>query len=344
MQDKRGGIQRGVSLATVGVAVIALVAAGVVAGALLVEQEPPSSAAGPTGPRYAPVSQETYDGSRRVTATPVLGDAESLEVAAFGRVRASTCARGAELVSGTSPLLLDDRPVVALATTQPLWRDLFPGSRGDDVLALQAELARLGHAIDADGVYGPGTRDAVRALMSELGVDRPTGSVSASHVLWLPEPEVIVAECALTVGDTFTGGPVATVGGGLAALELNWTDAFDGWQVRFNGVAASVDDERLVTDRALLDEVLASPLWQAVGGEDGGVLELEAALAEPVRVAVVPPAALFGITGDRACVLGDDGDVRAVHIVTSALGQSLVEVDGAVPSQVVLGDEGRSCP
>lgn len=63
-----------VTVATAGIAVVALVAAGVVAGAVLLGPGLPSSVAGPEGPAVAPVAVETYDGVRRVQATPRLAE------------------------------------------------------------------------------------------------------------------------------------------------------------------------------------------------------------------------------------------------------------------------------
>lgn len=332
------------SVATVAIAVVALIAVGAVAGAVLLREEPPSSVAAATGPRTAPVSVETYDGTKRVTATPHLAEPTTLTLGAFGRVRTSACAPGATIASGTSPLVLDDRPVLALATAQPLWRDLDVGGRGPDVADLQTELARLGHDVATDGVYGAGTRAAVRAVLTGIGVARPSGALAASDVLWLPAPEVTVTTCEVSVGDAFDGGDVATVGGGLVALEIGGTDPVDGWVARFQTATAPIDADRTVTDQAFLDAVAASPQLDWATGEGGGNLDLEMALAEPLQVAVVPPAALFGLAGDRGCLVAD-GDVRPVQVVASALGQTLVVVDGAVPSEVSLDPgDGLACP
>jgi hypothetical protein len=325
--------------------VVALVAAGTVVGAVLLGQDPPASVAAPGGARVAPVSVETYDGTRRAPATPLLAEPATLTLGAFGRVRSSACAPGAAIASGSSPLVLDDRPMLALATAAPLWRDLDVGVRGPDVADLQTELARLGHAVSVDGVFGPGTRAAVRALLSEIGVVRPSGALAASDVVWLPAPEVTVTTCAVRVGDAFAGGEVATVGGGLVGLEIGGTDPVEGWVARFGDATAPVNPDRTVTDAAFLAAVEASPLLDWSQEEGAGTLDLELALAEPVQVAVVPPAALFALVGDRACLMADDGAVLPVRVVASALGQTLVEVDGPVPDQVSLapGDD-LTCP
>ncbi len=344
--SKGGGRGRsGATAGTVGIAVVALVASGAVVGAVLLGQDAPSSVAAPGGARVAPVSVETYDGTRRVSATPVLADPMTLTLGSFGRVRSSGCVPGAVVASGSSPLVLDDRPMLALATAAPLWRDLDVGARGPDVADLQTELARLGHAVTVDGVFGPGTRAAVRAVLAGHGVVRPSGALESSDVMWLPAPEVTVTTCAVAVGDAFAGGEVATVGGGLVALEIGGTDPVESWVARFQTATAPINPDRTVTDAAFLAAVEASPLLDWSQTEGAGTFDLELALAEPVQVAVVPPAALFALAGDRACLVAADGAVLPVRVVASALGQTLVEVDGPVPDQVSLdpGDD-LTCP
>lgn len=330
-------------MATVGILAVALVAAGAAGAAVLLREDPPSSAVATGGARTVPVSQETYDGTRRVTATPQFAEPVTLTIGAAGRVRSTECAPGATFTSGTSPLVLDDRPMLALATAQPLWRDLTVGARGPDVADVQTELARLGYDVQSDGVFGPGTRAAVRDLLTEIGVVRPSGALSAWDVIWLPATEVTVTGCEVGVGDAFAGGAMATVGGGLESLDVGGEDPVEGWVVRFDGVTASIDDDRSVTDPAFLDVVAASPMLDWATGEGGGTFELEMALAEPVQVTVVPPAAVFGLTADRGCIEGD-GEVLPVRVIASALGQTLVVIDGgAAPAEVSLSLDDASC-
>src|SRR5690606_16748578 len=106
------------------------------------------------GPALVDVSREAFDDRRQVAFTAEQSTGVALTTRDEGLVTRTTCAPGAVVASGSSPLTLDDRPVVALATSEPLWRDLGPGAKGSDVKALQTELARLGHAVKPDGVYG----------------------------------------------------------------------------------------------------------------------------------------------------------------------------------------------
>ena len=61
----------------------------------------------------------------------------------MGTVTADWSADG--LASGKGAYKVNDRVVVALNTATPLYRDLKTGDKGDDVLALNNELSRLGY-------------------------------------------------------------------------------------------------------------------------------------------------------------------------------------------------------
>jgi peptidoglycan hydrolase-like protein with peptidoglycan-binding domain len=65
------------------------------------------------------------------------------------------------------------RPVFALPGTLPVYRDLKPGTQGDDVRQLQQALRTLGHypGSDPDGTYGTGTKQAVAALYAAIGYE-----------------------------------------------------------------------------------------------------------------------------------------------------------------------------
>ncbi|MFI9152679.1 peptidoglycan-binding protein [Streptomyces sp. NPDC053367] len=68
---------------------------------------------------------------------------------------------------------ISGRPVFALPGTLPVYRDLRPGTQGDDVRQLQDALRTLGHDPGSDpaGTYGPGTKQAVAALYAALGYE-----------------------------------------------------------------------------------------------------------------------------------------------------------------------------
>ncbi|MBX6750555.1 MAG: peptidoglycan-binding protein [Micromonosporaceae bacterium] len=332
--------------ATVGLAAVALVAVGLLAGILLAPGRAPSSVAAPEGERRVAVSSRLFDDARRVEVTPHVAEAVTLTVAESGRVTRTACTPGAVIASGMSPLTVDDRPVLALATTVPLWRDLEWGARGEDVRAMQAELARLGHPVTPTGTYDRPTSTAVATILREIGVAQPSGRLPVASVIWLPAPQVTVASCEVALAQTIGPGPFATVAGGLTSLEVTGglTGAVAGDRVlRIGDVSAPIDAGGMVTDPAFLAAVAASPEF-AFATASNSALTLDAVLATPLEVVVVPPGAIFGIADGTGCVLAD-GQPRPVRVVASSLGQTMVTFDaGPAPTYVELPLPGEVPP
>lgn len=73
--------------------------------------------------------------------------------------------------AGQVLLEVSGRPVIALQGTVPMYRNLKPGARGDDIAQLQVALAMVGHGTDGDvkGYFGPRTKTAVSALYEDIG-------------------------------------------------------------------------------------------------------------------------------------------------------------------------------
>lgn len=333
-------------------AAVVLLAGGVTAGMALAPQSEPQSVRSATPPAAVPVSRQAFDDSRRVTVDPVVAEEGTLSVADQGKVTRSVCAPGAVIESGSTPVTVDDRPVLALATSIPLWRDLTLTTRGDDVKALQTELARLGHAVTADGTYGASTKAAVTRLFKAAGVAKPTGDLAVASVLWLPAPSVTVKACETPVGVATSEEAFATTAGTLVSLGLSDTlpNVTPGDRVlRLGEVSAPVDEGGVVTDPAFLEAVRGSVEfagWQRAEGSEP--LTLQYVLAAPLEVSVVPPGALFALDGPTGCVRAD-GAAHPVTVVASSLGQSLVTFDGldaaTAPTEVELTsqEEGQSC-
>lgn len=332
-------------MSAAGLAAVALVGAGVTVG-LVLAPEPATPDPAETGTsRVVEVGQEFFDDPRQVSFTPMFATTTDLSVLDVGRVTRLECVPGGLIASGSSPVTVDDRPTLALATSIPLWRDLGPGSRGADVSALQTELARLGFEVEPSGAFGAGTRAAVQELFRRAGVARPDGRLPAARVLWLPAVEVRVSSCGLAVGDHTDDGALATLGAGVVGLRSagEQQGLVEGPRVaRFGELAAPVGEDGVVTDPAFLAAIAGSP-WLAQDAPTG--VPLGIALAEPLDVTVVPPAALFGLAGSSACV-ATGGQVRAVTVVTSQLGRSYVTFDdgAAAPSSVDLDrPDGLTC-
>ncbi len=336
--------RRVVSGAVIGLIALSLVAVGVLAAALLLPDRLPASLEPAPGPTTVAVTDETYDGSHQVAATPQTAPALRLKSAASGVVTASACAVGQTVISGGSPFSVDGRPLLALATAEPLWRDLTADLAGADVTALQTELARLGQAVEPTGTYDTATRQAVKSALAAVGVSSPEDSLPLSSVVWLPAPEVTVSACPVLTGDSVTPGEVvAEVGGGLRSLLLT-SPPGDGWVAAYGDHTAPVDADGLVTDPDLLSAVEAGPEYHLFSTTGQAVLSLTVRLAEPVDVLVVPPSAILVSGPDTGCLVAE-GRTVPVRIVASSLGQTRVAVvSGAPPAAVALDpDESVVC-
>jgi hypothetical protein len=108
---------------------------------------------------------------------------------------------------------VDERPVVALYGSVPLYRTLSEGAKGADVRQLERSLAALGYTgFTVDGTYTAATAEAVRAWQTKLGLPA-TGTVELGQVVFTPGA-VRIAEHAALVGDTI-GGDSAEGGGSV---------------------------------------------------------------------------------------------------------------------------------
>lgn len=116
----------------------------------------------------APASVQEYSGSQQVTVVPTISTERNLLGNANGTVTADWSADG--LASGKGAYKVNDRVVVALNTATPLYRDLKTGDKGDDVLALNNELSRLGYnSVAGSDTYWWATSDGWRQLMNDNG-------------------------------------------------------------------------------------------------------------------------------------------------------------------------------
>ncbi|MBF9128850.1 peptidoglycan-binding protein [Plantactinospora sp. S1510] len=111
-----------------------------------------------------------------IEVSPVAAQGATIQVVTAVRVRP-----GDEVQVGRVLLAVSGRPVIVLAGAVPAYRDLKPGDSGPDVRQAQTALRRLGLDTGGDraGVFGPGTKAAVRRLYARLGYDVPdTGGLA----------------------------------------------------------------------------------------------------------------------------------------------------------------------
>lgn len=320
---------------------VACLAAGAVAAVVVVWDDPPDVLASPVVGGVAAVTQLEFADPQSVTVEVTRGAQLSFVSPASGVVSASSCAAGAQMVSGGSAFSVDGVPVVALATAAPLWRDIVSGDSGPDVAGLATELARLGR-FSGDPAARAGTAliRAFQDLATSLGAPGaalPWGTVPQSLVAWLPAESVAVSQCQVSVASR------VSVGADLALFDTPLSSArivtdlsrfAPGERVLTIGDAVvPVGDGQSVSDPGALAGLAANP--QVRYAPDLKSVNGKWTLAAPVTVAVVPAAAIQPSTVGSGCVVGD-GRALAVTIVSSQLGSSYVSFAGPVPAMVDL--------
>ena len=139
--------RRRVSITWLLLAVVTVAALAVGACALFLPDRPPELLSPARQVTSAPVNTQEYTGSQQVTVVPTVSASRQLLGNATGTVTADWSGTG--LVSGRAAYQVNGRAVVALNTATPLYRDIRPGDVGQDALAVNNELNRLGYSSGA---------------------------------------------------------------------------------------------------------------------------------------------------------------------------------------------------
>lgn len=342
----------------IALACVSVFAAGAGATALWLTPEAPPSLAPPTRAADAPVAVQEFSDTRSVTVTITVDRGAELEAGLSGRVTSTSCEPGGSLASGAALAGVDGRPLVALSTAVPLWRDLHDGDRGDDVEALQAELSRLGLPTPVDGRAGRGTLARVAELFARAGDDSVADAVPADRIVWLPSAVVTFGSCDAPVGSTVAAGEtVATTTGTAvsASIDRMPPDLTPGERhLTVDSVTVPVEEDGTISDPAAVHDLEATPSYQrraheqdrgaadASGGADAqsGGLPAELSLRSPISIGVVPPSAVYALSGRTGCVASGNTPYR-VEVVGSQLGRTFVRFAGESPRSVRIGGEGR---
>ncbi|MDR0504785.1 MAG: peptidoglycan-binding protein [Bifidobacteriaceae bacterium] len=320
---------------------------GVAAGLWLAPDPQVDWATPDNTPGMVDVVPRQFDDARSLPVAPHLADEWDALAPMSGVVRKNNCQVGQKLRSGKAPFRLDDQPVLLLALSTPLWRDLDIGVKGADVTAFQKELRRLGWKdVPTDGYYGWVTAAAVKQLWEKVGGNPKQGSLPLSQVVWLPKRKLTVATCPLRIGQQINSGDkLFTVGGGLVSLTVTVPEAARAGerQVVNGDLTAVIPAENQLTDRAFLESFAKNFRFAEWLRDNGTQLTIDSRLVTPLDVVAVPPSALYDLSETTGCVLGEAGPVR-VEVVGSELGQSFIRSD-SLPTKVAVvpGEDAPPC-
>jgi hypothetical protein len=336
-------VRSGTAFALGGVALLTAGALGATVMFVTLSDTVPATLRAAQSDTDVPVVEREYLDERTVHLHVEVAPEAMIAAPADGRITALSCQVGDLFESGRVNARIDGRSIVNLATSVPLWRGLTVGQRGDDVAALQSELARLGFPVPTTDTL---SRSAVSAVNQLLGEATTTRQIDVSRVLWLPAPTVEIARCTAPLGRYVSlDDPLASAS---SAPTVRIDDAPEGLvpgarAVRVDTVDIAVGDDGLISleGASALTRTAAYRTAIADGSaefEVSGVL----LLTQPVAVSAVPPGAIFDLAKDRGCVMTDEG-ARAVVVVGSQLGQTFVTFEGTTP-QTVRAQAGEDPP
>ncbi|WP_405615782.1 peptidoglycan-binding protein [Streptomyces sp. NBC_00076] len=194
-------------VAAVAVAAVLLTGAGIAASFVVkspaqaaAEAEPP-----PEDILTAPVENRVLKDSVIIRGTVVAG--QSVDVSPSGAGGEGTTGAvvtkapkkvGTEIKAGQVLVEVSGRPVFALKGRVPVYRDLKPGSTGDDVAQLQSALAGLGHGTGSDtrGTFGAGTKSALTAFYASIGYNPVSAQEDGTTAVQGAQDAVTAAERA----------------------------------------------------------------------------------------------------------------------------------------------------
>jgi peptidoglycan hydrolase-like protein with peptidoglycan-binding domain len=183
-----------------------VVLGGAVAGFVLASgsggKEPAANPGLP--PATAKVTRTTLVETKTVSGT--LGYGEPVPIRAAERGTLTWIAPVGSTVRRGEPLFkVDERPVVALYGSLPLYRTLREGTNGRDVRQLERNLAALGYTgFPVTDIYTAATAVAVRSWQARLGLPQ-TGAVEPGQVVFTPGRVRIAGQTA-RVGDAVGAG------------------------------------------------------------------------------------------------------------------------------------------
>lgn len=306
-------------------------AGGVLVWSFVAPQSAPTSLVGKDGPGTVRVEHESFVDAQSVKIRFDGAAAQSVTAPRTGLVTKSSCRVGKEFVAGAAPFAIDGSPVVLLATEFPLWRVISSGDRGEDVVALQKELTRLGYRVAADGRWGGESLRAWRTLLKRVGADPKVQSVDPASLAWMPEPEVVSTGCPVTMGSRVeAGAALAALPPAIAevVIEGDTNFALTGARVLVIGTEQIDLDQDLKLPAAAKAELARLPAVQKVlGATDPQIEKVVAAsmqLANPQQALLVPASAVLA-SPTSSCVFDASGAPVAVSVLASSVGRALLE-------------------
>lgn len=296
--------------------------------------------------RTMPATPDSYIDKKSVSVTVPEKTQWVAHSPTGGVLRASNCAPGTQLPSGSAAFTLSDAKVLALHLEQPAYRDFTAGIKGEDVRQLQTELARLGlYNNTTTGTFDAATGAAVRALKKNAGWAQPTATLPLAELLWIPQESVTPTSCTASLGTAIQPGDdlfaITTLPPSIT-VTLPEDRAAGERQATIGRATTTIPEDGVITDAAFLAALYALPQLNQAEGNTKPVT-INTRLVTPISSYRVPLSALYRFEGSYACV-ESDGSPNRVQVVGSEYGSAIVVADQPLGEVAVYpGESAPSC-
>ena len=288
-------------------ALVALAAAGWIAAGqikspaqIAAEAQPP-----PASPITVPVERRVLSTRVIVRGTARFGGRSTVELGTSQLKQGSGIVTSpprlrATLRPGSVAMTVDTRPVFTLTGRVPMNRDLVRGSRGADVLQLEAGLADLGLGpVSVDGVFDPATQAAVATFYTDRGYEPfAAGDAQLDRVTAAQDAAATARQTHLQARDTLAQLLRGTTPGDLEQARIDAATAQD-----------TLDTARLAVPTARVRVASARAAAAAAeGADDAAAVDLTRdQAAADADVAVKQEAVTAAIEEQRLAILQRDG-------------------------------------
>jgi len=315
-------------------------------------KQPAANAALP--PATAVVTRTTLVETKKVSGTLGYGDPVPIHATGPGTIT-WIAPVGLAVKRGELLFKVNERPVVALYGSVPLYRTLGDGARGVDVQQLEKNLAELGYSgFTVDDTYDWATAKAVSTWQADLGLPQ-TGTVALGQVVFTPGA-VRVAEHKARVGDVLSEGGVSVLSytGTTRLVSVDLAVADQALAVAGRKVTVTVPGQKAVegkisqvgavvtaqsttsdataqstTSDARIEVTVTIADQKALGSLVAAPVDVNFVSEERKNVLAVPVAALLALPeGGFGVEIVEGNTTRIVAVKTGMFAAGRVEVSG----------------
>jgi len=237
---------------------------------------------------------------------------------------------------------VDDRPVVLLCGTVPIYRALRAGVKGRDVRQLNRNLHRLGYDGDAhvrigagDNVFTSKTEQALRVLQRSKGVG-VTGGLAADDAVFLPVAVRLAKVTGQVGAPARPGAPVLSATSDTLRVQVNLDPSQQGEVRKGDRAQITLPGNTPVTGRvAGFGRVAQTPAGQGGQAADATIPTFisldEPATARgldqaPVQVDITTKGVDNALSVPVTALIGKSGGGYAVEVVRARERRELVAV------------------